>query len=85
MAKRIKILKTVNLSPQNKCKPTRKFMGQNFNFWSASQRHTCKNTATYNLESEGSLGYVSQHCRDVSYSNCTSPHQEWKQKGLGLV
>lgn len=53
MAKRMKILKTVNLSPQNKYKATRKFMGHNFNFWSASQRYTCKNTATSNSESEG--------------------------------
>lgn len=53
MAKRMEILKTVKLSPQNKYKVTRKFMGHIFNFWSASQRYTCKNTATSNSESEG--------------------------------
>lgn len=83
MAKRMKILKTVNLSSQNKYKATRKFMGQNFNFWSASQRYTCKNIATSNPESVGCVSQVFGGCV-ILYMQQSTPRMEAERTGPGV-
>lgn len=53
MAKRMKTLEMVKLSPQDTCKPTRKFMEQAWKFWHAFQRHTWRITITSDLGKEG--------------------------------
>lgn len=83
MAKRMKTLEMVKLSPQDTCKPTRKSMEQDWKFWHAFQRHTWRIAITSNLGKEGGVSVALALCGFSQGMYYTVPAPNHTRNGKG--